>query len=124
MAQVAAKTTSSNLPPHNASIFRLMDSHVASMAPLLLVAAAYFIVVYAVRENAKQRRLPIVPSIIPWLGNAFAFYRDPVKLLQSCKYVPTSDIILAQPSNTNQTASDRSMDRYTSFFWPVKTLSS
>jgi len=67
-----------------------MDSTVALIFSFLLLVVAYSIKAYISIDHSTEGRPPIVPSIIPWLGSAIAFNRNPIQFLQWCKYVSST----------------------------------
>ncbi|KAF9522903.1 cytochrome P450 [Crepidotus variabilis] len=74
-----------------------MGITLTSVAPFVLAAIAYLIVAFTTAVKAKRQKLPVVPFILPWMGNFFEFRHDPVQFMKSCrrKYGPAYKVLLA-----------------------------
>ena len=54
---------------------------------VILLVVRYFWLVQQARAAIRAKRVPVVPHLIPWLGQAIAFGQDRAKLLKDCAAV-------------------------------------
>jgi len=122
MVRLKSMTNSSN-PSDSTPIYlsSAMDYKIVLTTPFLLVAVAYLIAASAANERTKKAKLPIVPYILPWLGNFFEFRQDPIRFMQSCKYV-LSSITSEMLSVVNVVRTGRDTAQCTRFYWPDRRL--
>ncbi|KAF9522909.1 cytochrome P450 [Crepidotus variabilis] len=74
-----------------------MTYSILLMTPFVIVVVAYFLADSIADDKTHHGIIPVVPSILPWFGNFFAFRHDPGRFMRSCRqqYGPVYKLLLA-----------------------------